>query len=473
MRKAGIGILMTGMAVCLCFGKINVSAALLRTPEAEKAAYQRHLVRGGNWNSSDDKKYTQDEYEFAVSLKFDGYESMKVGDYNKKVLDWEDETAFHKTEGILEKVYWGLRDDDPEYEFFMTTLSNTWEECSELHYNACHKEKPNYSGEASVETFGDIYGDKVVLTGAYAEFSFDYDMDSLEDMTVAQRDQALEGVQTQMQEFLDQFDQSELRDEQKMEEVLKEKLIQILETDPDKVSADTDPYLYYYWQPNWNELEDDGISENSSDDTSNETVSKEELKEQYDVVLNALHFSDYESMPVSEFNREVNSVLNGEKMTEEFLKAYEAVLWASEYERTGKEEDFLNNIIQTSIKEYSARAKEVYSGKTVDPEHSDYFQIEHKEDVFGDEVATGISYAYYTFTYRILDADELTVSEREQFLDSVKAGVVDILEKSENPGKFSADQLKSAIESAGASASTDKIQFTGYKIEDFDSEEMD
>jgi len=63
--------------------------------------------------------------------------------------------------------------------------------------------------------------------------------------------------------------------------------------------------------------------------------------------------------------------------------------------------------------------------------------------------------------------------EREQFLDSVKAGVVDILEKSENPGKFTADQLKSAIESAGASASTDKIQFTGYKIEDFDSEEMD
>ena len=77
------------------------------------------------------------------------------------------------------------------------------------------------------------------------------------------------------------------------------------------------------------------------------------------------------------------------------------------------EEDFLNNIIQTSIKEYSARAKEVYSGKTVDPEHSDYFQIEHKEDVFGDEVATGISYAYYTLTYRILDADELTVGERE------------------------------------------------------------
>ena len=100
MRKAGIGILMTGMAVCLCFGKINVSAALLRTPGAEKAAYQRHLVRGGNWNSSDDKKYTQDEYEFAVSLKFDGYESMKVGDYHKKVLHWDDKTAFNKTKRI-------------------------------------------------------------------------------------------------------------------------------------------------------------------------------------------------------------------------------------------------------------------------------------------------------------------------------------------------------------------------------------
>lgn len=483
MRKAAIGIIMTGMAVCLCFTKTDASAAPLQALNSGNTAHQRHIVRGWNWSSSDkDKKYTQAEYEFAVSLKFDGYESMKVGDYNKKVLDWEDETAFHETEDILNKVYYGLKEDDPEYEFFMTTLSNTWEECSVLHYNACHKEKPSYSGEAARETFGDIYGDKVLLTGAYADFSFDYEPDSMAEMTVAQRDQALESIQTEMQAILDQFDQSELKDEDKMEKVLEEKLAQVLEADENKISADTKPYLYYYWEDPYqyefddsDDDDDDNAFEGASDgeDDDDDALSDEALKEKYDIVLNALHYSDYESMTIGEFNRLVNGALNGEKTSEEFINAYEAVMWAVEYKGTGQEREFLTDIVQTSLNEYNAKVKEVYSGKNVDPEIRDYIQIEHKSDVFGDKVTTGVIYTDYTFTYRILDSDTLTVGEREQFLASVKESVKAELEKEESQGKITEDDFKAILESAGASVSTDKIQLTGYKVEYFESEVMD
>lgn len=68
-----------------------------------------------------------------------------------------------------------------------------------------------------------------------------------------------------------------------------------------------------------------------------------------------------------------------------------------------------------SLREYSARLDEVYTGKSVDPEYSSCLEITDNADVFGDQITVRFGWAYYEFTYKILDQDKLTVGARDKF----------------------------------------------------------
>lgn len=380
MKREKIGTLMavsaaSAMILAGFLGPLSGERSGIWQPKMEVLASKQTSVKTAavsvenTEGETEEQGYKAEDYEYLLSLKPENSESVKVKDYNKQVLDWEDEEAYHKTEDILHKVYYKIGEEDPNYGFFKTTLANTWEECSVLHYNACHRKKPSYSGSISREKHGDIYGDDVVLAGAYADFCFNYDWNTISEMTVAQRDAAFENIRDKMQEALDEADESELQNEEKMEKLLGEKLAG-LKAEPGcefMEAEDTDLGYYYVGYYGYGDMSDGEWSYNSCETGSNsgEGYSTQlSAEEQYDLVFQTLMFPDYKTMTVSEFNRRVNSIFNGDEADNDFWKAYENVMMTLEDsgQWTEEEADFLKKTVPAALAEYSARAIEVYSG---------------------------------------------------------------------------------------------------------------
>lgn len=475
-----ITVLMTGLCACgtgsyaaapgsgNASAHVNVTVPGTGNASAHVNATATHAYTGTPGSLSDKKpSYTQAEYDFVAALKFDGYESMKVEEYNKKVLDWTNEETYHKTEDILRKVFYALPEDDPNRDFIRMTLYNTWEECSNLHYNACHRQTPTYSGSALRETYGDVYGDPLLLTGAYVEFCFDYQVTDGKTITVAKRDSALKNIKTQMQKFLDQCSDSDLKDEKSMEKKLNAQLEKLLKVQSDGMTFGSGFDVDYWWEQPY-ESTGNNITEASSASPNGYDPNMETYtKKQYDSVISALKPSGYESMSISDFNRMVYNTLYGTDASDDLSYAYEMV--AMYIKDNDANADFLRKTVPRSLNEYQAKVREVSSGKTDDPEYSDELNISHKEDVFGDEVETGVCYTDYNFTYRITAPDKLTVKDRDTFLNNVTDAIRKALDKLAADKLPDQEQVKTAIEAAGKTASNDNIQFTGCSIEYFEA----
>ena len=171
------------------------------TSDSSCDSFQSGRSRYGWWRGTN--KYTKEDYEQILSWQTAGYENSSVAEFNRMVMDWEDEETFHKAEEVLQRVYSSLADTDPVADFVYGTLSNTWDECERKHYGVCQRQKnPWHSGEAFLETYGDVFGDKEFLSGGYADYSYDYRIPEEQKVTVAQRDSILKGVDEKMQAFL-------------------------------------------------------------------------------------------------------------------------------------------------------------------------------------------------------------------------------------------------------------------------------
>ena len=84
---------------------------------------------------------------------------------------------------------------------------------------------------------------------------------------------------------------------------------------------------------------------------------------------------------------------------------------------------FLLNTVQASLAEYQDRLNEVYSGKQRDSSFTGHAERNETADVFGDTVSVGWAQVDYSFSYRILDQDNLTVRERDAFLQAILDGM--------------------------------------------------
>ena len=87
----------------------------------------------------------------------------------------------------------------------------------------------------------------------------------------------------------------------------------------------------------------------------------------------------------------------------------------------------------------------------------------------GDTVEVGWTEAGYSFTYRILDQDGLTVAERDAFLQSILKGMQDCLdglstESLRDEGKLK-QTLQAELDRLGAAAATGQIAYTGGAVE--------
>lgn len=222
------------------------------SPENNCVSFNSGRSRYGWWRGSD--KYTEEDYEQVRSYQAAGYENMSVDEFNRMVMDWEDEDAFHKTEEVFQRIFYSLKETDPMADFVYGTLSNTWDECERKHYGICQRQKnPWHSGEAFLETYGDVFGDKEFLTGSYADYSFDYTIPDEQTVTVAQRDGILKSVDEDMQAFLKKQSQEALQDEDAMEKAADAELVRLLKNLGDQVVWEGGRELSYYWNDVYDE----------------------------------------------------------------------------------------------------------------------------------------------------------------------------------------------------------------------------
>lgn len=198
-------------------------------------------------------------------------------------------------------------------------------------------------------------------------------------------------------------------------------------------------------------------------------------KSQYDRLIKAVKFENYEDMSIAEFNRKINAAFSTEEdnLDTEIYTLYEVVIGM--LPEGDPNEAYLRNTVSASMEEYSSRLNEVYTGKRRDPSFSSTAQVTSEEDVFGDKVTVEFGMIDYSFTYRILDQDSLTVRERDQFLQDVMMGVQEYLES----GKITSDREEGkqetleALKSIGKSASNSYIEFTGGEIDYFEIDDKE
>lgn len=427
------------------------------TSDSSCDSFQSGRSRYGWWRSTN--KYTKEDYEQILSWQAAGYENSSVAKFNRMVMDWEDEETFHKAEEVLRRVYSSLADTDPVADFVYGTLSNTWDECERKHYGVCQRQKnPWHSGEAFLETYGDVFGDKEFLSGGYADYSYDYRIPDEQNVTVAQRDSILKGVDEKMQAFLQKQTTEDLQKEEAMEKAADGELERILKALDGQLVWEGGKELSYYWD----DVYDKGKAEDWNEDT--EEAKSVDPAKQYEIVMNELKFPGYEEMSIAEFNRKINAVFNGyEEGKEDFYDAYDYVM--EHLEDTDGNAEFLRTTVRASQDEYYARQRELYSQKQVDPSYDVQFSSSREEDVFGDKMVVQMAEGYYSFTYHILDADKLTVSARDAFLKAVTQAVKEEIDRVFGKGGMEEAQLKKVIDNAGKTAGNSYIEYTGCEVD--------
>lgn len=434
------------------------------TPENKnQVIYSGQHNYKNSFNNSDEMKFTQADYDFLVSLKSDNYQELSVKEFNQRLLNWDDEKAYHEHEESLQRLNWSLPQEDENYAFFDSTIVSSWNESEKKHYNTCDRQQyPWHSGSFAISTVGDVFGDPVTLTQADVSYDFDYSIIDESALTIQRRDELLQSIGTQLKTFLSGFSTEQLSNEKEMEKRLDEELLRLLPTLKEGIKWEEHYSIDYWWSQSWD-------TEQSTENVTiqNDKNTDQMTDQQLQLVLNTLQFPNYESMSIAEFNRKVYALINGyDEKNEDFQFAYEMV--RCYLPENHKNYPFINLTIESSLEEYNAREKQVYSGKTIDPEVYLYMYLSIVKDVYGDKVEVGELSLDFNYTYRILKENELTVLERDQFLNQVESTIQKSLE-AKKEGELSESEIKQLIIEAGKSCSTDKISFIDVKISYYDN----
>lgn len=440
------------------------------SPEASEPVRECISTRGhiNRWGKTTEK-YTKEDYDFLLAFQTDGYEKMSVEDFNRKVLNWEDEEAYHSTEEILLRIFHSLPQDDKNVKFIFGTLGNTWNECEKKHFNTCEREKaPWHDGSIQCETYGDVFGDSVLLTGGYADFSFDYILNSGTSLTVGQRDDLLESIGIKLEAYMKEQPAEVFKEEKAMKKTLSAQLEKLLKSMDGEVVWGGNIDIDY-----WRDAPYEGIQNDF--DNSGETSTMESLplnentytRKQYDLVMEKLKPENYEQMSVSEFNRTIYRMFSEDtKEDEGTVEAYEMVM--AFLPESDENWTYLHDTVQRALEEYDTRILEAATGKKNDFCYRTEIHIPLMEDVYGDFMEVGDIEGAYEFTYRMMDADKLTVGDRDKFIKSVNVQVKESAQAEAKKGTVDETKFKKLLEAAGKAASSGYIEFTGCSLDYFE-----
>ena len=173
---------------------------------------QDRLAGTGSYNGS----YTQAQYDLVLEkLKFDGYASMSIAAFNRKInaaLNQEERWTREDLSIAYETVLCNLPVDDPNADFLLNTV-----QASIMEYNARLQEvysnqtiDPTFSGTATHEWKADVFGETITIGCLQAEYRFTYRILDQDGLTVAQRDAFLQSVMEQANHVLDNLSLKEI-----------------------------------------------------------------------------------------------------------------------------------------------------------------------------------------------------------------------------------------------------------------------
>lgn len=419
-----------------------------------------HLA--ASWQS-DPAVYTDADYALALSFQTEGCLEQSVETFDKNFMDWENEDAYHRMEDAMTRLCSSLPENDPNASFIFGTLVNSWESCQKKHYQTCGRETMlQHNGWAALETYGDIYGDSVLLSGSYVEFGFNYQIPDEKALTVGERDTLLAAVRDGLKQYLENASREELADITEMETALKKELKRLLSAPDNKIVWGQECSLSYRRNAPY-EIESALYA------AQNNAQSTDSLNYQscYDLVLTTLPPDRCMSMSVAEFDRLVNTAWQTDDgRMDSFPAAWEVVV--NSLPETDPHFSFFHTTLPAALAEYQARAQSVYTQTQVDPSHSGRLFATLKEDVFGDALTVAQVSADYSLSYRILDADKLTVQERDRFFTETETKAQNLLTEKLKTGTVKEADVKNALETAGKESGSSLISFIECEIDFFE-----
>lgn len=170
--------------------------------------------------------------------------------------------------------------------------------------------------------------------------------------------------------------------------------------------------------------------------------------------LKLTHYNDYQTMSISKFNSLVYKLFEDDSSGKN-MELFEKVLYSTNEEDSHY--SFVRNTIQSSLSEYYARLEEVYSNDEVNPTYWINLQTQTSTNVMGVQNNINV-YMDLTFSYRILDETNLTVKERDDFIQAInkEANSIFIDQINTNGTK---EMFIEEFKNRAALISTDKIVF--------------
>lgn len=186
-------------------------------------------------------------------------------------------------------------------------------------------------------------------------------------------------------------------------------------------------------------------------------------EEDFNSLLEKLHYADYKDMNLADFNRNVYAILANDEDNKNMLIVE---LASQELPKESPILYFFRNTIQASFNEYISRLEEVYSDEDINPLFWGQVEVIQERKIVG-KVSTTVIYANYSFSYRILKAEALTVEERDQFLQNIMQCAQDALQsqvdKNGDKEMFLTEFIRSAEE-----YSNFKITFIDAELDDLE-----
>lgn len=177
-------------------------------------------------------------------------------------------------------------------------------------------------------------------------------------------------------------------------------------------------------------------------------------KEELEKFLELTHYRDYETMSISKFNSLIHNLFQND-ISDEGMILFEKVMWNTS--ETSEYYSFFVNTIQCSMNEYNARLEEVYSNEVNNPTYWINLESTQNTEVLGVKGKMDIQMSL-VFSYRILDEVNLTVKQRDEFIQGINQVAQDAFEHQIQMNGAKEDFIVEFEENA-ARLSTEKIEF--------------
>lgn len=355
---------------------------------------------------------SQEDYESLMALRYDGYEGMTVAAYQEKVwaqTDTEEYRAILERLGQDESLY-ALRDTDEAAAFLFCELEPLTAE---------RWQTRSFDGWAQADFGGQ---------SAALEYSLELTVLDADRLTVGEYRAAREGVAEEIQAFLSAQTKEALADGTGMEERIgreMQSIAQRWESDALQIRVE------YAYRPI--EESEDAEPEMAQEERQTPHGTQEDYQS-----LWTLMTEDYRQMSVADFNERLLEWANEDdermqRIDEDSARGDYAVALSDE------ERAFVELTVYASGCENGRMVRSAYTG--VPQEDVTYRSFDLSKETAENGQGAWCS-LYGEFTYRIEDAQSLTVGQRDRSLSGMNEGILRFWEETELDALLSMDKAE-------------------------------